>query len=144
MGRWKRNKQKYANSRSTSGASTSSNSSRGGAQGKAFTHRDRKVLLYYSQDYHAGASNVYNGKPVQRNRAGIDKSTYIGGHAFPKPIVIGGHTFPLLTDEVLREPYLALPKELWSKQRRIVHEMCSDGEDFDFDLGPDIQCSIVF
>lgn len=39
------------------------------------------------------------------------------------PIVIGGCTFPMLDEDALKQPYLALPL-FNAKQRKIIHHLC--------------------
>jgi hypothetical protein len=127
MGRWKGKKEKQklkqriqrslSDASSTNGSTSMSSVSSPPPQGKVgFSYKDRKILLQYLKDYRDGALALYN----QNTRPQTPESQ--------EPISIASHKFPLLTDEVLRKPYLALPKDLSSKQRRVVHDMCIDGE----------------
>jgi hypothetical protein len=116
MGRYKRKKPKYTTTRSSSSTFGQTKE----AKGNHFSVKDKKLLLQYLQEYYDGSFRVYNGK----------KKHGVLMLESDEPIIIGGHTFPMLTDFVLRQPYLALPKKLSSKQRRAVHDMCCDGEIF--------------
>ena len=125
MGR-NRRRNKYSGSRSSSsnGSASSTFSQEGPSQEyNSFNRKDKKKLFRYLRDYYNGAFRVFNGKSNQ-NKSLLSKSD--------TPIIIGGHAFPKLTNEVLRQPYLALPKGLSSKQRRTVHEICCDGKIFEF------------
>lgn len=134
MGRWKRKKRQY-NSKRLSDVSTQSTKSDASSsflggesrealgddvgQTKSFDIKDRKLLLRYLQAYKRGAWEVYS--------EGESNGSFVSKRS-GTPLVIGGHVFPSLTKEVLRQPYVQLPRELSSKQRRAVHEICSDGE----------------
>jgi hypothetical protein len=127
MGRWKRKKGQYW-SRKSSDASSASSAANGDSEtsvstsdleessSKLFTRKDRKSLIQYLEEYKDGALQVYRGTYEHR----IDAS--------PEPLVIAGRTFPFLTEEVLCQPYLKLQRELSSKQRRCLHELCVDGK----------------
>jgi hypothetical protein len=128
MGRWKRKKEqqklKQRIQRSLldgngNGSATSVSSSQPPPKSKAgFSYKDRKIILQYLKDYRDGAFAIYHGNK-QLPQASSESQ---------EPIAIASHNFPLLTYVVLRQPYLMLPKDLSSKQRRAVHDMCMDGE----------------
>ena len=125
MGRYKRKKHQKSTNGSSNGSTTtasrtlSSSSSLGmeERQEKKFTAKDRKLLTQYLQEYQDCAYRVYNGMSKKRQEVESDE-----------PVIIGGVTFPMLTDDALRQPTLSLPKELSSKQRKVVHQYCCDGE----------------
>lgn len=43
-------------------------------------------------------------------------------------VVIGEHEFQPLSDKVLSQPFMELPRTLSSKNRRVIHKLCVDGE----------------
>ena len=85
---------------------------------KAWTSVERKAVLEYLLEYREQAVQVYHQSSQILNKK----------HVKVKARVIGSIEFPALTQEQLSRPYLALPKALTSKQRRMVHECCTEGE----------------
>ena len=126
MGRWKRKKGQYSSKKSSDDSASSaatgdcetslSISDLEKSTSKFFNRKDRKLVIQYLEEYKNGALQVYRGTYEHR----IDAS--------PEPLVIAGRTFPFLTEEVLSQPYLKLQRELSSKQRRCIHELCVDGK----------------
>ena len=90
-------------------------------ENRGFSPRDMKLLRKYLEEYRDGCLSLYyNGSLVN-----------VGGNGFSNgdnPIEIGKCTFPILTEEIMRQPYMALSEELSKKQRRMTHEICSEGE----------------
>jgi hypothetical protein len=115
MGRrkFKRNR----NNRISSGISSSSSASASSPKrfGNRLSVKDKKVITRYLNEYREKCMDLYNGKRKSRKRYMSDRDT---------PIVIAGCIFPMLTNAVLLQPYLALPKELTGKQRKFIHESC--------------------
>lgn len=100
---------------------------------KFFSQKDRKVLRQYLEEYRDGAWTAFLGRHQeqenqQQNNLTVSYSSPFMTRISDKPIVIGHCTFPALTKEMLEQPYMILPKELSSKQRRVVHEVCADGK----------------
>jgi hypothetical protein len=122
MGRWKRNKGQYSSRKSSDASETSLSSDYKydfeESRSKFFNRKDRKLVIQYLEEYKNGALQDYRGTYERR----LDAS--------PEPIVIAGHTFPFLTEEVLCQPYLELPRKLSSKQRKCLHGLCVDGKSF--------------
>ena len=85
---------------------------------KGLTRKDEKLLLQYLNEYRIKASNycLIHSDDIS--------SSITSDEDGDKPLVIGGCTFPLLNEESVSKPYLELPKELSSKQRRTIHEFC--------------------
>ena len=127
MGRWKRKKGQYSSRKSSDDSASSaatgncetslSISDLEKSTSKFFSRKDRKLVFQYLEEYKSGALQVFRG-------------TYERRDASPETLVIAGRTFPFLTEEVLSQPYLKLERELSSKQRRCIHELCVDGKSF--------------
>jgi hypothetical protein len=107
---------KKRNGSSNLGASSaSSNDWQKKGKPAKFSGKDYRLLKQYLKEYRAMVIRIFNGKIARQG--GI-----ISGSK--EPIIIGGCTFPMLTQEILEQPYLALPKMLTNKQRRETHQLC--------------------
>ena len=131
MGRWKRKPFKKSNSnnsnnkkRKDSSATASSgedNESASSSFDLPWSHLERRDLLNYLHQYRKGAIRVYHGGNVVDEMEGGSEDLYASR-------VIGDVEFPALTSQTLSQPYLALPLQLTSKQRRMAHECCGEGK----------------
>jgi len=108
MGRWRRNKN-YK--RKKDAAST--------GQDPLWTWKERHELIRYLKAYKKGAEQVYHDGRLNDVSDGEAQT-------------IGKVEFPPLTKTVLSQPFLELPQDLTSKQRKIVHECCVEGMQFTF------------
>ncbi|KAI2510257.1 3'-5' exonuclease [Fragilaria crotonensis] len=108
MGRWKRKKEYYSNKKSSSLDKESDDDK---SAGKPFAPLELERVKAYLREYRDGCYQVLN----------VDQPDNIAAE-----VTIGGHTFPVLSPSVLSQPYLALPTELSSKQRRSIHELALD------------------
>jgi hypothetical protein len=135
MGRWKRKKGQYLSRKSSNDSASSSATTLSisdlaeESNSKFFTRKDRKLVIQYLEEYKNGALQVYRGNYEHRMNASSE------------PLVIAGRTFPFLTEEVLCQPYLKLQRELSSKQRRCIHELCVDGKS---SRRPECLCCLEF
>lgn len=126
MPRYKR-KSRYYKKKNQNGDSSYNN--RGGG---ALSPADRSALLKYLLEYKTGCEKIC----FPHDFCPSDEETVVtapADHAKSQQqeehdIEIGGSKFPVLTEQVLSRPYLALPDTLSGKQRRAVHELCVDGE----------------
>lgn len=103
-------------------------------RGGALTAADRALLLKYLLEYKSGCERVCFPHDVCQS----DEETVVTAPAarndeemsnFDHDVEIGGSRFPALTNQVLCCPYLELPKNLTSKHRRAIHELCVDGKE---------------
>jgi DNA modification methylase len=106
MGRWNRKRKKSNNNTGTS---------------RSWTFQERKDLLAFLLEYREGAIRVYHPSSIKYIVGSSTKGENAGGRT------IGGIEFPALTDDVVRQPYLCLPRSLTSKQRKMAHETCVEG-----------------
>lgn len=92
---------------------------------------ERALLLKYLLDYKNGCEQ----RCFPQDFSPSDEETVVTAPAAKSAmnydaadfVEIGGSKFPALTEQVLSQPYLALPTTLTSKQRRVIHELCVDG-----------------
>lgn len=83
-----------------------------------YSVKDRKLLFLYLKEYYERCTDLYQGSIFGMY---IRTSTHMLDSDVP--IVIGGDTFPMLDEEALQQPYLALPI-VNAKRRKIIHHLC--------------------
>lgn len=92
-----------------------------------FTESELDAVGTYLEAYQRGAQRICFPSKEDLNRESDDeKST---------TLIIGNVEFPALTENVLAQPYLALPSSLTTKQRRLMHELCEDVDLFHSSAG---------
>jgi hypothetical protein len=85
---------------------------------KSFTPTEQALLLKYLTDYRDGAEQVcFPSCSDSSAKEALQNAS----------LIIGDVELPALTREVLSRPYMTFPKALTSKQRRCIHELCTDG-----------------
>ena len=108
MGRWRRKRKSYASKQRRNDSSSN------------WTWVERQVLLAFLCEYREKALKVYESSTSENNKrlgVGIEART------------IGGIAIPALTVTDLSQPYWAFPKSLSSKQRKMAHECCVEGNE---------------
>jgi ribonuclease D len=136
MGRWKRKSRYHKRSKGEPNENETSV-----PRGAGFSASAKTQLQKYFIEYRNGCERVCfpredcpsDEETVVTAPAGNRNQTEDGEE---KVIEIENHRLPALTDAVFALPYLALPKTLTSKQRRIVHEVCVDVNLFHCGVGP--------
>ena len=115
MGRYRRKDKRYNNSSKD--------------KFSKFNPIDCDLLESYLQHYHHSANKVcFPPSPNEYDSDDDDETIRMSNRqnrAFETDITwINGHAFPALTQEILQEPYLALPNTLGTRERRTVYELC--------------------
>ena len=85
--------------------------------GSQWTANDRSDLLAFLDAYRDAAIAAYRR---QKNNSNISNSS--------NQFIIGGIDFPELSNQSVRQRFLALPPQLTSKQRKMVHECCVESK----------------
>jgi hypothetical protein len=80
--------------------------------------KERRALVQYLLQYKQGAIDVYYHGTSRHAMDTEDSAS----------VTIGFVSLPVLTTDVLRQPYLTFPVSLTNKQRKAVHETCIEGE----------------
>jgi ribonuclease D len=123
MGRFRRKRSKayvsqgsHSNTKNNDGSVTISPKTNGADNSnRAPATGDRKFLVKYLREYQKGAFCHVRGEPLPSSfDTDAEKST------------IFDHKLPILNADTLRQPYLEFPTGFSHKQRKTVHEVCTD------------------
>lgn len=105
---------------SASGETTTTATDTASASASIWTFREKVQVLQFLKEYRKGCQTLYNGEMPDETKAKT----------------IGDVPFPALTLDIFKAPYLKLSPSMRSKQRRMVHECCSEVGLYHISTGP--------
>ena len=91
-------------------------------------NKDDGVTATTSNGVNGSHDNIANGAKISNSQVTRRTRKTAKEEDVPMSMSYGGRTitFPLLTKNVLCQPYLSLPTGLTSNQRKFIHELCVD------------------
>jgi ribonuclease D len=114
---------------------------RDGATSDRWNASTKPEILGYLSEYRRGCAQYYQTRHAEHlNRHVLSREESVESQIFPKVStdspedrglrIVGGISFPTLSDKVFQQPYLLLPPELSSRQRRFMHHCCVQADLF--------------